>query len=347
MIIRAAAYARIGLLGNPSDGYYGRTISCAITNFSATAHLEESAHVVLVPHPTYDPTEFDSLEALHDTARRDGYYGGLRLLYATCTKFFEYCRGRDIALPRRGFTLRYETTIPRQVGLAGSSAIVTATVDALRRLYGVTDAELPPYLQANLVLSVEEEELDIRAGLQDRVIQTYGGVVYMDFDRQLLESRGYGEYQRMDPALVPPLFLAYFGKPKDSGKMHSDVRARWHRGDLDVVEAMHTFALFATEGKAALERGDHEAFGRLMNRNFDLRLKIFGEKVIGKQNMEMIRIARNLGAPAKFSGSGGAIVGLWRDADQLARLGAAYRERGYSFTTVNIDPGERGATAGS
>lgn len=31
------------------------------------------------------------------------------------------------------------------------------------------------------------EELGIAAGLQDRVIQTYGGLVYMDFSKALME----------------------------------------------------------------------------------------------------------------------------------------------------------------
>ncbi len=33
MIIHAKSYARIGLIGNPSDGFYGKTISCAIRVF--------------------------------------------------------------------------------------------------------------------------------------------------------------------------------------------------------------------------------------------------------------------------------------------------------------------------
>ena len=41
------------------------------------------------------------------------------------------------------------------------------------------------------------------AGLQDRVIQAYQGLVYMDFSRDLMDSRGYGEYERLDPALLP------------------------------------------------------------------------------------------------------------------------------------------------
>ncbi len=43
----------------------------------------------------------------------------------------------------------------------------------------------------NLVLSVEEE-LGITAGLQDRVVQVYGGVVFMDFDREHMQAHGCG-----------------------------------------------------------------------------------------------------------------------------------------------------------
>ena len=32
------AYARVGLVGNPSDGYYGKTIAVAVDNFFAQAH---------------------------------------------------------------------------------------------------------------------------------------------------------------------------------------------------------------------------------------------------------------------------------------------------------------------
>jgi hypothetical protein len=38
-VIRARAYARIGLLGNPSDGYFGKTISVSIQNFYAEVAL--------------------------------------------------------------------------------------------------------------------------------------------------------------------------------------------------------------------------------------------------------------------------------------------------------------------
>jgi len=332
--ITTSAYARIGFMGNPSDGYFGRTISCAITNFAATVTLKPQSNVAVEPHPIHDPSEFESLYSLANTVSRNGYAGGVRLLISACKKFHEYCGVNKIALHDRGFALSYDTTIPRQVGLAGSSAIITATIETLKQHY---DVEVPRPKQPNLVLSVEEEELDIRAGLQDRVIQTYGGVVYMDFAKELFDERGYGEYEPMDPLLMPGLFLAYLSHPSDSGKIHSDVRARWHEGDVEVINAMTGFADFASEARKSLEAGDIDGVGGLMNANFDLRRRIFGDAVIGPSNLEMVEIARSLDAPAKFSGSGGAVVGMYRSDEQLSRLRGAYADRGYNLTILCID----------
>merc|ERR1719319_2176051 len=74
------AYARIGLMGNPSDGFNGKTISLSIKNFWAEVTIFESARLSLIPHLLNDPTEFGSLADLHDSYGRDGYLGGLRLL---------------------------------------------------------------------------------------------------------------------------------------------------------------------------------------------------------------------------------------------------------------------------
>ena len=69
----------------------------------------------------------------------------------------------EVKLPEENFTIRYQTEIPRQVGLAGSSAIITATFRALMQFYGV---EIPRHILPNWVLATEVEELKIAAGLQ-------------------------------------------------------------------------------------------------------------------------------------------------------------------------------------
>ena len=50
-------------------------------------------------------------------------------------------------------------------------------------------------VQPDFILDVEVGELNINAGLQDRVVQVYQGLVYMDFSRDIMDSRGHGEYR--------------------------------------------------------------------------------------------------------------------------------------------------------
>lgn len=78
-----------------------------------------------------------------------------------------------IQLNHRNFTLEYDTNIPRQVGLAGSSAIVTATLKCLMDFFDITEQDMPKEIRPKFILDVEKEELKINAGLQDRVVQVY------------------------------------------------------------------------------------------------------------------------------------------------------------------------------
>lgn len=64
-----------------------------------------------------------------------------------------------------------------QTGLSGSSAIVCAALNCLLDYYNVRNL-IKVEIRPKLVLSAEEE-LGIVAGLQDRVAQVYGGLVYM------------------------------------------------------------------------------------------------------------------------------------------------------------------------
>ena len=41
---------------------------------------------------------------------------------------------------------------------------------------------------------------------------------------------------------------------------------------------------------------------------------------ISKSNIEMIETARACGASAKFAGSGGSVIGFYRDNEMLTRL---------------------------
>lgn len=343
--ITCRAYARVGLMGNPSDGFHGKTIAMTIANFWADATITGSKTLVLVPHPLNDPTEFGSLHDLYGISRKEGYLGGLRLLQATCKRFYHYCAEHGIALAKRNFTLKYDTNIPRQVGLAGSSAIVTATVKCLMRFYSLTDDDLPKAARANFILGVEMDELFINAGLQDRVVQVYEGLVYMDFSKELMEEQGFGNYVSMSMACLPKFWLAYLGDPSDSGKIHSDVRQRWLNGDQDVVEAMKKFAELTDQAKMALEASNWTLLAELMNQNFDLRRSLYTDACLGSANLNMVELARQFGAAVKFPGSGGAVVGVSADPPRLAEMKKAFQQRGYVVCdVVPYDPSTKGNT---
>jgi hypothetical protein len=48
----------------------------------------------------------------------------------------------------------------------------------------------------------------VPAGLQDRVIQAYEGWSY-EFRQRHVDRQGYGDYERLDPGLLPNVYLAY------------------------------------------------------------------------------------------------------------------------------------------
>ena len=344
MIIQSKGYARIGLIGNPSDGYNGKTISCAINNFWADVTLWESPSLQIQLNPICDPNDFESLNQLYHKTSENGYYGGLRLIQASCKKFYEYCQKEQIQLPSKNFTITYNTNIPRQIGLGGSSAIITAMMKALMQFYNLSYDQIDQQILPSLILSVETEELKINAGLQDRVIQVYGGTVFMDFSTEIITKSGtydFGKYEYIDSTLIPSLFLVYLSTPSDSGKIHSDVNFRYQQNDSEVVLAMQTFADYAASCRTALENHDINQVKQLMNKNFDLRRQIFGDTVIGQQNLEMIEIARNHGCPAKFAGSSGAVIGIYEDWAQLQQLGQAYKQQNYKLVKLSIDCGNQ------
>ena len=314
MIIEEKAYPRAGLVGNPSDGFYGKTIAFTFTNFSAAITLYESPRIELVQSKR-DHSRFESVHDLVEDVRLYGYYGGIRLLKASIKKFHDYCSDRNFDVNGRNFTVCYDSNIPHLVGLAGSSAIITACMRAMMRFYDVRISK--PEL-ANLVLSAEKDELGISAGLQDRVVQAYQGVVYMDFAKSHMEKEGFGRYEEIDASLLPPLYIAYRADLSEvSEVVHNDLTGRFLAGDSKVLDAVDFWAELTDRVRTKLLEGKTDDIGSLLDANFDRRAALYP---ITRGNQQMIEAARKTGASAKFTGSGGAIVGTYHGEPMFNKL---------------------------
>ncbi|NQU22397.1 MAG: GHMP kinase [Candidatus Nealsonbacteria bacterium] len=340
-LIRKKAYARAGLIGNPSDGYGGKTLALVVRNFAADVVLYEWDRIEVV-FSENDQTRFESVDELVRDVQLHGYYGGIRLVKATIKKFVEYCRRGGHRLHDRNFSVRYETNIPRCVGMAGSSAIITATLRCLMEFYGI---EIPKQVLPSLVLSVEMNELGIAAGLQDRVVQAYEGLVYMDFASEKMHKQNgllCGEYEPLDANLLPPLYLAFGldeGEPTE--RLHGDLRTRFEQGDAKVRDAMGRFAELTVEARDVLLAGETvtpgvtDRLGPLLDENFDLRRSICD---LPPGQIRMIETARAAGASAKFAGSGGAIIGTCEDEATFERLRTDLGELGCEVLRPIIEP---------
>ncbi len=275
------APARAALAGNPSDGYGGAVLAVTLPDHGARAVARPAPALAVSP--------------------------AVPLVEATVRRF-----ARELEPAALRTSVRWSTSIPRGVGLGGSSAIVIATLRALCDLYAV---RLEPMSLAACALAVETEDLGIPAGPQDRIAQAHGGVTFMEFagDRPFCEQLGSG--------LLPPLVVAWREHAAvDSGPVHSDLRERFARGEPGVREAISALAAAARDARAALLGGDRGELSRCVDASFEARRALM---TLDRRHVEMIEIARANDAGSNFTGSGGAIAAVCRDDRHRAAVAEA------------------------
>ncbi len=282
--------ARAALAGNPSDGYGGAVVAIPVPDLAAFASTE--------------PADRFSIRATDDDLDR--------LLSATARAFADTVgRPGDV-------TLSATTTIPRSVGLAGSSALI---ICALRALGGTIDHRFEPIELAHLALSVERDRLGLTAGLQDRLVQAVGQLVSMRFDPV--------GYERLEASTDLPLFVAWAKAASQAGDTADrSLRRRYDVGDPHVITSLRGLAEQAERAATSIATGDLERLGHAMNRTFEIRSMMIDVDVTTRA---MVRIAVRHGAAANSAGSGGSIVGLARDRDHLAELETAFAGHGFQM----------------
>lgn len=321
-IVKTRAYARAGLIGNPSDGYNGKTISIIVKNFFAEIVLYEWTTLEIMPSPQ-DMCKFENIESFVSDIKLNGYYGGMRLVKGAIRRFYEFCQENKLSISKQNFSIRYSSNIPRQVGLAGSSAIVTATIKALCSFFNIL---IPKEILPGVILSVEKDELGIGAGLQDRVAQVYEGLTYMDFNKEFMDHNGHGLYESLDKNLLHNIYIAYQSNSAEPSEVfHNNIRQRFESGEKLVVDSINQIADLAAQGREALLKHDYPTLNNLMNKNFDIRRKIYN---LNPRHIQMVESARAVGASAKFAGSGGTIIGMYEDEKMFKQLESDLSEIG-------------------
>jgi glucuronokinase len=158
-----------------------------------------------------------------------------------------------------------------------------------------------------------------------------------------MERQGFGNYEELDPAGLPPLYIAYNTRLSEGTEVfHNDIRGRFKRGESDVVDAMEQWAGLAQQTRDLLAADRGNEIGPLLNENFDIRRRLYQ---LSEGNLQLVETARSIGATAKFTGSGGAIVGTCEDDAMFQRLTESLEPLGMKVIKPEILPEEESSVS--
>jgi galactokinase/mevalonate kinase-like predicted kinase len=290
-----SAPGRAGIIGNPADMYGGAVLSCSV-GLRARVTMTPIEGIVLETNG--EECCIVSWEDLRPLGDR----------FDLARAILDYMH-----LPPMNCRISYESDIPINSGMSGSTALVVAILQALLAWQG----EYPNrYQLAERARHIELNYLKIVCGYQDAYMCTFGGLNYMDFGgKQFYRSAEAELFATVEPLgdYVPrlPFVLGFTGVQHSSGKVHRPIRERWLEGEVAVVDGYQRITKLARRGKKALLVQDWPALGRLMNENHGIQRDLGGS---GESNEKLIAAALDagaLGAKLAGAGSGGTIIALW------------------------------------
>lgn len=300
-MIRASAPGRCGIVGNPTDMYGGSVLSCSIPR-RATVTLQPSDVLTLTTHGRQV-----ELRDNDDFLRHNDLFDLPKVVL------------RYMQLTRANVRIEYDSDIPYQGGLSGSTALLAALVAALLEHKGNC---LQRHYFAEYVRSIELNRMGIMCGYQDAYMVTFGGLNYMEFREKEyyrpLEDETFATVEPLaDHGTTLPFILAHTGVQRISGVVHKPLRERWEDGEPAIVDGYKRIAQIARQGKRAFLLGDWEQLGRLMNENHAIQRDLGGS---GPENEVFIKAALDagaLGAKLAGAGRGGTIIALHPQPETL------------------------------
>lgn len=329
--------ARAALAGNPSDGYGGAVLAVPVHRRAASISIRPFDRFELrAPDIGADGARshrvqplvaaaWDDIAAAADRADAESPHA---LLLASIASVAERVG------PLQPMVIEMSTTVPRSVGLAGSSAIVIAAIRCLLR--GAGCDPLPPDELAALALSAEVDRLGIAAGPQDRFVQAHGVPLMMRFDRQSSRTVGGYDVGSATPVDIPPSLRIVVGYRPDAGApsqhVHGRLRRRFDSGDAAVVRAMHELREHAESAAAALVTGDVERLGAAVDGSLDVRRSMID---LDPRHLEMVEACRRAGAWVNYAGSGGSVVAVCPDEPAERRVAGALDSIGATLVPIH------------
>ena len=299
------ATARAGVAGNPSDALGGAALAVPVPTLGARVRLCDADRLRVRREPP-EPG-WASVSELATLTERLGHDGGDRLVTAAVVTLHRHLCDEGIDHDDAPFEAQWSTDVPRSVGLAGSSALVIATMRALAQRWGI---ELAAPRLAELALRTEVDELGIAAGWMDRAVQAHAAPTLVD--RRVDPDAALPHMAVVEP--VAPLELLVAWDPagaSPSGRLHGRLRERLAAGDPGLGRLLDQLVDTARTAATALAAADPGSLAELVDRSCELRRRLGALDAVTAGLVEQVRSA---GGAATSAGSGGAVLVVPRAA---------------------------------
>jgi D-glycero-alpha-D-manno-heptose-7-phosphate kinase len=164
-----------------------------------------------------------------------------------------------------GVRVALHSDYPRGAGLGGSSAAGVAMAGAIRawRNEGLDDRGTI----AEESRAVEVGDLGVAGGRQDHYASALGGALHLTFGEATHAQRIPLSAATRD-SLEARCRIFYTGQSRISGTTITGVLEAWERGETRVVQALARMKVLAGDMAGALERGDLDSLGRLVEEHW-------------------------------------------------------------------------------
>lgn len=213
-------------------------------------------------------------------------------------------------------TINLTSKLPQGSGMGSSAATSTAVCKALSNYLGV---DLEQNQISELVFDAEKIVHGTPSGIDNTVVAYESPVYFIKGEDPLTFDSGRTFY----------LVIGDTGIEASTKETVGNVRQQWEKEPNLMNGYFDEIANVAKGGKMAIEEGNKEAVGELMNKNHELLNKIgVGHPLLDKL-VELTLDAGALGAKLTGGGGGGNMVALANNADEQKKICKVITEAGY------------------
>lgn len=233
-------------------------------------------------------------------------------VHHTVKDFYDLKLGKGLDIPvavlkhfnvQRGLNLFMASEIPPGTGLGSSGAVTVNIINIINELerLKLTKQEI-----AELAYDIGYNELKMPIGKQDEYAAAFGGVNFMQFNKDgTVEVEPLNIAREVRVRMEDDIMLFFTGRTRESSKIlkSQDKSTKDDKGD--VVDSLHKIKEIAFEVKKALESGDLAEFGSLLDNSWQIK-KNLAKGISNPRIDKMYELAKKNGAlGGKLTGAGG------------------------------------------